>query len=72
MRFSTKANRLYVFLLAHIRSNNRVKVIPLKNKSFDCLYTALETLTQDPQFAHIRTILSDQESGFRSGISLQI
>ena len=71
MKFAKKPNQLYVFMLAVTRATNRVKVIPLKNKLFETLYSALTLLKKDPHFAHVRTILSDKESALLSGTTLK-
>lgn len=67
MKYAKKPNQLYMFLLAVTRATNYVKVIPVKNKTFDCLYNALTLLKADKHFSHIRVILSDRESSFASG-----
>ena len=65
MKYSAK-NKLYTFLIATNRGNNYTTVLPLKNKKFDTLFSAIETLQKNKHFSHIKTILSDKESGFRS------
>lgn len=54
-------------MIAVCRFNNRTKVIPLRNKSFESLFSALQILKSDQHFAHIKTILSDKESALKSG-----
>ena len=57
-------------MLATIRENNFTAVIPLKNKQFDSLFTALEKLKNIKEFSHINTLLSDKETAFNSGKKL--
>ena len=66
-KYSQKTNQFYVFLIAVIRQNGYVHVIPLSNKKFDTLFAALEKLKKTKEFSHINTLLSDQESAFHSG-----